>query len=43
MSQKWYPIINYETCVECGACVEKSTHGCNYSCQQRSKRWLLKF
>jgi len=27
MSKKWYPVINYETCTECGACVEKCSHG----------------
>ena len=27
MTKEWYPIINYETCTECGACVEKCTHG----------------
>lgn len=27
MSKNWYPIINYEKCAECGACVEKCKHG----------------
>lgn len=27
MSKKWYPVINYETCIECGACIEKCSHG----------------
>lgn len=27
MSKKYYPVINYETCIECGACVEKCSHG----------------
>jgi len=27
MSKKWYPVINYELCTECGACMEKCTHG----------------
>lgn len=27
MSKKWYPVINYETCTECGACVEKCSNG----------------
>jgi len=27
MSKKWYPVINYETCNECGACVNKCSHG----------------
>ena len=27
MSKTWYPMINYENCIECGACVEHCTHG----------------
>jgi NAD-dependent dihydropyrimidine dehydrogenase PreA subunit len=27
MSKTWYPVINYEKCAECGACVNKCTHG----------------
>ena len=27
MSKKWYPVINFENCIECGACVDKCTHG----------------
>lgn len=27
MSKNWYPVINTETCTECGACVEKCSHG----------------
>ena len=27
MSKTWYPMINYENCTECGACVEHCTHG----------------
>lgn len=27
MSKKWYPVISYETCIECGACIEKCSHG----------------
>jgi len=27
MSKQWYPVINYEKCTECGACVEKCSHG----------------
>ncbi|NLI92555.1 MAG: 4Fe-4S binding protein [Peptococcaceae bacterium] len=27
MSKKWYPVINYENCIECGACVDKCSHG----------------
>lgn len=27
MAKKWYPVIDYETCVECGACVKKCSHG----------------
>jgi NAD-dependent dihydropyrimidine dehydrogenase PreA subunit len=27
MAKTWYPVIDYLTCVECGACVAKCTHG----------------
>jgi len=27
MSKTWYPVINYEECIECGACLEKCKHG----------------
>lgn len=27
MAKNWYPIINYDNCIECGACVEKCKHG----------------
>jgi len=27
MSKKWYPVINYELCAECGACFSKCPHG----------------
>jgi len=27
MSDKWYPVINYEKCIECGACVEMCPNG----------------
>jgi len=27
MSKNWYPMINYEDCIECGACIEKCSHG----------------
>jgi NAD-dependent dihydropyrimidine dehydrogenase PreA subunit len=27
MSKSWYPVINYELCAQCGACVEKCSHG----------------
>jgi NAD-dependent dihydropyrimidine dehydrogenase PreA subunit len=27
MSKTWYPVIDYEKCVECGACTGKCTHG----------------
>jgi len=27
MAEKWYPVINYENCIECGACIEKCKHG----------------
>ena len=27
MSKKWYPVINCENCTECGACINKCSHG----------------
>jgi ferredoxin len=27
MAKKWYPVIDYLTCVECGTCVVKCPHG----------------
>lgn len=27
MSKNWYPTIDYDSCAECGACVEKCSHG----------------
>jgi NAD-dependent dihydropyrimidine dehydrogenase PreA subunit len=27
MSKTWYPIINEERCIECGACVNYCEHG----------------
>ncbi|ACL19279.1 hypothetical protein Dhaf_1222 [Desulfitobacterium hafniense DCB-2] len=27
MSKNWYPVIDYETCTECGACVAKVPTG----------------
>ena len=27
MTKNWYPVINYENCIECGACTEKCSHG----------------
>lgn len=27
MAKKWYPVIDYEKCEECGSCVKKCTHG----------------
>ena len=27
MSVHWYPVINYELCAECGACVDKCKNG----------------
>lgn len=27
MSKTWYPVIDYEKCIECGVCTEKCTHG----------------
>lgn len=26
MSEKWYPVIDYEICKECGACFNKCKH-----------------
>ncbi len=26
MSKKWYPVIDVENCIECGACINKCTH-----------------
>lgn len=27
MAEKWYPVINYVTCIECGTCSSKCQHG----------------
>jgi NAD-dependent dihydropyrimidine dehydrogenase PreA subunit len=27
MSKTWYPVIDYEKCIECGACNKKCKHG----------------
>lgn len=27
MGKNWYPVIDYETCSECGACFNKCSHG----------------
>lgn len=27
MSKKWYPVIDYVNCAECGTCVAKCQHG----------------
>ena len=27
MAENWYPVIDKETCIECGKCVDKCTHG----------------
>jgi len=27
MAKAWYPVINYEMCVECGSCVDLCQHG----------------
>ena len=27
MAKKWYPVIGILTCLECGTCVGKCTHG----------------
>lgn len=27
MAKQWYPVIDYGSCVSCGSCTEKCTHG----------------
>ena len=27
MAKTWYPVIDYLTCIECGACISKCSHG----------------
>ena len=27
MAKNWYPVINEETCIECGKCIKKCAHG----------------
>lgn len=27
MSKKWYPVIDYVECAECGACIDMCAHG----------------
>ena len=27
MTKSWYPVINNDNCIECGACTNKCTHG----------------
>ncbi len=27
MSKTWYPVIDYEKCIECGACIDKCKKG----------------
>lgn len=27
MTKKWYPVIDYTVCIECGACITKCNHG----------------
>lgn len=27
MSKIWYPVIDYEKCIECGACVDRCRNG----------------
>lgn len=27
MSKTWYPVIDYERCIECGACTDKCKYG----------------
>lgn len=39
MSKTWYPIINDENCVECGACFDKCSH--NVFKRKRANRSLL--
>jgi NAD-dependent dihydropyrimidine dehydrogenase PreA subunit len=33
MSTKWYPVINYDTCIECAACCDFCSNGV-YSLEQ---------
>jgi len=35
MSMKWYPVINYENCIECCGCVEMCPNGV---CEKDTKR-----
>ncbi len=27
MAQRWYPVIDYAVCIECGKCTGKCSHG----------------
>jgi len=27
LSKNWYPVLNYEQCTACGACLRKCSHG----------------
>jgi len=27
MAERWYPVIDYLVCIECGACLRKCSHG----------------
>ena len=27
MAKKWYPVVDYAKCAECGVCIEKCPHG----------------
>lgn len=27
MAKNWYPVINYDNCIECGSCTAKCMHG----------------
>ena len=27
MAKKWYPVIDYLECIECGSCIAKCSHG----------------
>ena len=36
MAKKWYPVIDYLTCAECGACIKKMSH--TVSTKQKKRR-----
>jgi NAD-dependent dihydropyrimidine dehydrogenase PreA subunit len=27
LAKNWYPVINYDNCIECGTCIGKCSHG----------------